>query len=76
MIFPPDESDSESRIQVVSGNSFLEDNLSEIFNINIYAQEHEIYDFDLTEISLDTFYEMLATRFEFEIFNLTDIEKT
>jgi hypothetical protein len=77
IIFPPKEDSGECLIQVVSFQSGLRNDLSQIFNrqIDYEDEEDHFYDFDLQEIELDTFYEMLSQRFEVQTFNLTDIER-
>jgi len=77
IIFPPKEDSGECLIQVVSFRSVLRNDLSQIFNrqIDYEDEEDDFYDFDLEEIELDIFYDMLSQRFEVQAFNLTDIEK-
>jgi hypothetical protein len=77
LIFPPKENSEECIIQAVSFKSQLRYDFSEIFNrdIDYEDEDDDFYDFDLEEIELDTFYDMLDRRFEVETFDLTDIEK-
>jgi hypothetical protein len=75
LIFPPKENSKECLIQVVSFKKELKDDFSEISNQHINDEHEDFYDFDLEEIELDTFYDMLNQRFEIETFNLTDVEK-
>lgn len=76
LIFPPKENSEECLIQAVSFKSNLRHDFSEIFNrhIDYEDEDDDFYDFDLEEIELDTFYDMLGQKFEVETFNLTDIE--
>lgn len=77
LIFPPEENSVECLIQAVSFKFGLRDIFSEIFNqyIDHENDDDDFYDFDLEEIELDIFYDMLGKRFEVETFNLTDIKK-
>jgi len=76
IVFPPKENSNECLIEAVSFKSELRTDFSEIFNqrIDYEYEDDEFYDFDLEEIELDTFCDMLARKFDVETFNLTDIE--
>lgn len=77
ILFPPKEESGECLIQLVSFQSKLRSDFSEIFNqrIDYEYEDDDFYDFDLEEIKLDVFYDMLSQRFEVETFDLTSIEK-
>jgi len=76
MVFPPKESD-ECVIQCISYKSQLRHDFSEIFNqhIDYEDEDDDFFDFDLYEIEMDTFYDMLYQRFEVLNYNLTSIER-
>jgi len=76
--FLPKEGDRECRIQIVSFKYSLISDLQILFNILVdYDMDDpdEFFDFDLTQIETDVFYDVLSQRFEIQIFNLTDVEK-
>jgi hypothetical protein len=77
IMFPPKEDSEECLIQLISFKPKLRNDFSEIFNrhVDYEYEDDDFYDFDLEEIELETFYEMLNSRFEIETFNLTEIEK-
>jgi len=74
IVFPPKKESGECIIQAVSFRSQLRHYFSEIFNQHIDYEDDEFYDFDLQEIEMDTFYDMLDQRFEVLNYNLIDIE--
>lgn len=75
IVFPPKES-GECIIQCVSFKSELRHDFSEIFNqyIDYEDEDDDFFDFDLCEIEMNTFYDMLDQRFEVLNYNLTNIE--
>jgi hypothetical protein len=75
IVFPPKES-GECVIQCVSFKSQLRNDFSEIFNqhIDYEDEDDDFFDFDLQEIEMGTFYDMLDQRFEVSNYNLTAIE--
>lgn len=78
IIFPPKEDDPECRIQIVFDDfSFLK-KLEDLFSIRIEYDGNdpeEFFDFDLTEITEEAFYDVLSQEFEVTTFNLSEIKK-
>ncbi len=77
IMFPPKDDDPGCRIQIVSYQWNLIRNLEELLNIRIaYDEDRDFYDFDLTEIQEEVFYEMLSQQYEVKPIDLTSIESS
>lgn len=78
IVFPPKEEDHECRIQIVFFKYNLMSDLESIFHTSVdydIDDPPDFFDFDLTEIGLDTFYDLLNQKFEVQPINLTDVER-
>lgn len=78
LMFPPDSTDQEIRIQIVFFNYNLLNDMEKLFHINIDYDPDDLpnfFDFDLTEIEEDVFYEILDNKYSLSIKKLTEIEK-
>ena len=77
IVFPPKNDDEECRIQVVFYNHSILSSLQEIFQIFIdYDMDDpaDFFDFDLTEIEENVFYEMLESHYSISLHNLSEVE--
>lgn len=78
LVFPPKKDDPECRIQVVFWEYDLIEEIENLFSsIRIYYDPNDLedfFDFDLTEIAEDVFYEVLETRYIISVKKLSEID--
>lgn len=77
LVFPPKEDDPECRIQVVFFEYNLIKEIEDLFSsvrIDYDPDDlEEFFDFDLTEIAEDVFYEVLETKYAISVKKLSEL---
>jgi hypothetical protein len=74
--FPQKPNADECLIQAISFKIQLMHDFSEIINQHVHHEDEDddFFWFDLCEIKMNTFYEMLGQRYKVSNYNLTEIE--
>ena len=78
IMFPPKDDDPECRIQIVFDFFRLLKTLEVLFSIRIDYDGNDpedFFDFDLTEITEEAFYDVLNQEFDVTTINLSEIKK-
>ena len=76
LLFPPKENDPECRIQCISARDEYQMDFQKIFSVVIESDDDApFYDFDVTQITQDVFYDVLDILFDIELTQLTKIER-